>query len=188
VAAASALLCTCMALALALRGGRMVAITGVLPLAASGLVVGTGAFLLVYPFINPARLALPVTVLVNATLALPFALRAIGQTVEGIDRDFGRLGASLGLSRWGWVRIVVLPRIRRPLGFGAGLAAALSMGDLGVIALFAGEAQQTLPLAMYRLMGAYRMEAAAGAALMLLALSLAAFWICDRGGRGNADL
>jgi thiamine transport system permease protein len=37
-------------------------------------------------------------------------------------------------------------------------------------------------------MGAYRMEAAAGAALMLLALSLAAFWICDRGGRGNADL
>ena len=82
----------------------------------------------------------------------------------------------------------MLPRIRRPLGFGAGLAAALSMGDLGVITLFAGEAQQTLPLAMYRLMGAYRMEAAAGAALVLLALSLAAFWICDQGGRGNADL
>ncbi|WP_322890953.1 MULTISPECIES: thiamine/thiamine pyrophosphate ABC transporter permease ThiP [unclassified Yoonia] len=188
VAVFSALLCICMALALALRGGRVVAVVGVLPLAASGLVVGTGAFLLVYQFINPARLALPITVLVNATLALPFALRAIGQAVDGIDRDFGRLGASLGLSRWGWVRIVVLPRIRRPLGFGAGLAAALSMGDLGVITLFAGEAEQTLPLAMYRLMGAYRMEAAAGAALLLLALSFAAFWICDRGGRGNADL
>ncbi len=188
VAACSALLCLCMALALALRGGRIMEVVGVLPLAASGLVVGTGAFLLVYPFINPARLALPITVLVNAILALPFALRAIGQAVDEVARDYGRLGASLGLSRWGWVRIVVLPRIRRPLGFGAGLAAALSMGDLGVITLFAGEAQQTLPLAMYRLMGAYRMEAAAGAALLLLALSFAAFWICDRGGRGNADL
>jgi thiamine transport system permease protein len=188
VAASSALLCVIMALALALRGGRAVALVGVLPLAASGLVVGTGAFLLVYRFINPTHLALPITVFVNATLALPFALRAIGQAVEGVERDFGRLGTSLGLSGWRWVRIVVLPRIRRPLGFGAGLAAALSMGDLGVITLFAGEAQQTLPLAMYRLMGAYRMEAAAGAALLLLALSFAAFWICDRGGRGDADM
>ena len=188
VAICSALLCVGMALALAMRGGRMAAVVGVMPLAASGLVVGTGAFLLVYQFINPARLALPITVLVNATLALPFALRAIGQAVDGINRDFGRLGASLGLSGWAWVRIVVLPRIRRPLGFGAGLAAALSMGDLGVITLFAGEAEQTLPLAMYRLMGAYRMEAAAGAALLLLGLSLAAFWLCDQGGRGNADL
>jgi thiamine transport system permease protein len=36
---------------------------------------------------------------------------------------------------------------------------------------------------MYRLMGAYRMEAAAGAALLLLAMSLALFWAFDRGGR-----
>jgi thiamine transport system permease protein len=37
-------------------------------------------------------------------------------------------------------------------------------------------------------MGAYRMDAAAGAALMLLVLSFALFWICDRGGRVDADL
>jgi thiamine transport system permease protein len=36
-------------------------------------------------------------------------------------------------------------------------------------------------------MGAYRMESAAGAALLLLALSLGLFWIFDRGGRVNAD-
>ena len=45
-----------------------------------------------------------------------------------------------------------------------------------------------LPLAMYRLMGAYRMDAAAGAALLLLGLSLLLFWICDHWGRGNAEL
>ena len=60
------------------------------------------------------------------------------------------------------------------------------MGDLGVVALFAGADDATLPLQLYRLMGAYRMDDAAGAAMLLLGLSLAAFWICDRGGRGDA--
>lgn len=188
VAVVSAALCVTLALTLALWGGPVVAVVGVLPLAASGLVVGTGAFLLVYPFINPAKLALVVTALVNATMALPFVLRAIRPAVADVQADFGRLGAALGLRGWSWVRIVVLPRVRGPLGFGAGIAAALSMGDLGVIALFAGEAQETLPLAMFRLMGAFRMEAAAGAALVLVTLTFAIFWICDQGGRHDADM
>ncbi len=186
VAIGSAMLCVAMALALALRGGALVSVIGVLPLAASGLVVGTGAFLIVFPFVRPSDVALIVTMLVNATLALPFALRAVAPAVAAVQSDFGRLAISLNLTGWSWVRIVVLPRVRRPLGFAAGLAAALSMGDLGVITLFAGQAQETLPLAMYRLMGAYRMADAAGAALVLLALSLALFWICDRGGRADA--
>jgi len=188
VALCSSALCTIMALALALRAGRLVAVTGVLPLASSSLVMGTGLFLVVYPFISPARLALPITMLVNAVLALPFVLRSISPAVSKIETDFGRLGVSLGMSQGIWLWRIVLPRLRGPIGFGAGLAAALSMGDLGVIALFAGDAQETLPLAMYRLMGAYKMEAASGAALLLLTLSFALFWVCDRGGRLNADL
>ncbi|EBA14079.1 thiamine/thiamine pyrophosphate ABC transporter permease ThiP [Roseobacter sp. CCS2] len=188
VALGSALLCVLMALALALRGEMMVSIVGVMPLAASGLVVGTGAFLLVFPFIRPADVALLVTMLVNATLALPFALRALAPAVEQIKQDYGRLALSLDIAKGSWVRLVILPRVRRPLGFAAGLAAALSMGDLGVIALFAGQSEETLPLAMYRLMGAYRMDSAAGAALLLVALSFTLFWICDRWGRADADM
>ncbi len=188
VALGSAALCVLMAVALALRGGAMVSVVGVMPLAASGLVVGTGAFLLVFPFMRPADAALIVTMLVNATLALPFALRSVAPAVAQIKTDYGRLALSLSISHWSWVRLIVLPRIRRPLGFAAGLAAALSMGDLGVIALFAGQSEETLPLAMYRLMGAYRMETAASAALLLVALSFALFWLCDRWGRADADM
>ena len=187
VALGSAMLCVMLSLALALRSGAVVSVVGVLPLAASGLVLGTGAFLLIHPLMNPARLALVITALVNATLALPFVLRALSPALAAVQADYGRLGAALGLRGWPWLRIVVLPRISGPLGFGAGIAAALSMGDLGVIALFAGEAQETLPLAMFRLMGAFRMEAAAGAALLLVALTFGIFWICDRGGRRDAD-
>ncbi len=188
IAVISAALTVTMALALALHGGRLVAVISVLPLAASGLVVGTGLFLIVFPFVRPADLALPVTIVVNATLALPFAVRSISPAVQTVRSDYGRLMDHLGIVGWARLRFVVLPRLRQPLGFAMGLAAALSMGDLGVIALFADEQNATLPLAMYRLMGSYQMEAAAGAGLLLVALSLLLFWLCDRGGRAGADL
>ena len=188
VAVVSAVVTVAMTLTLALRGGRLATVISVLPLAASGLVVGTGLFLIVFPFVRPADLALPVTALVNATLALPFAMRVLAPAIVTVRADYGRLADHLGMTGWARLRFVVLPRIRRPLGFATGLAAALSMGDLGVIALFADESNATLPLAMYRLMGSYQMEAAAGAALVLVTLSLLLFWLCDRGGRGHADL
>ena len=188
VAVISAVMTVVMALALALRGGRLVAVIGVLPLAASGLVVGTGLFLILFPFVRPSDLALPVTALVNATLALPFALRSISPAVATVKADYGRLADHLGITGWARLRLVVLPRVRRPLGFALGLAAALSMGDLGVIALFADQQNATLPLAMFRLMGSYQMEAAAGAGLLLVAISLLLFWVCDRGGRLGTEV
>ena len=159
---------------------------GMLPLATSALVTGTGLFLILRPLASPAALALPVTVAVNAVMALPFALRSLTPPARDLEAGYGRLAQSLGLTGLARLRLLTLPRLRRPLGFAAGLTAALSMGDLGVIALFADSDRATLPLELYRLMGAYRMEDAAGAAVLLLALSLAAFWLLDRGGRADA--
>lgn len=167
--------------------GRWLEMAAVLAVAASPLVIGTGLFLLIYPIADPARLALPVTVLVNAMLTLPFALRALVPAIRGVENDYGRLADTLKLTGWARLRLLVLPRLRRPLGFGAGLAAALSMGDLGVIALFADPQTATLPLQVYRLMGAYRMEDAAGATVLLLALTFSAFYLFDRGLGRNAD-
>jgi len=66
------------------------------------------------------------------------------------------------------------------------LTAALSMGDLGVILLFADAERATLPMQLYRLMQAYRQDDAAGAALLLLLASLALFWAFDIWGRSDA--
>lgn len=166
---------------------RLVELIGTLTIAASPLVIGTGLFIILFPFADPAALALPVTAVVNAVMALPFALRALVPALRTIEADYGPLADSLGMTGSARLRRLWLPRLRRPLGFATGLAAALSMGDLGVIAMFASPEGGTLPLALYRLMAAYRMEAAAGAALVLLTSSLLMFWIFDRGGRVNAD-
>jgi len=155
----------------------------VLGLATSPLMIGTGWFILLFPYVDPARLAVPVTALVNALMALPFAIRILLPPMRQVLQDYTRLSLGLGLRGGAFWRLVLLPRVRAPLGFAAGLTAALSVGDLGVIALFADPDFATLPLQMYRLMGRYQIEAAAGAALILLVMALALFWICDRVGR-----
>jgi thiamine transport system permease protein len=187
VAVVSAGLCTLLALALSLaaaaRPRPLVEAAATLPLAASGLVLGTGLFLIVQPFVAPMTVALPVTILVNTALTLPFLYRILLPEARALAEGYGRLADSLGMSGWARLRWLVLPRLARPLGFGAGVAAALSMGDLGAIALFAGERQATLPLVIQQLTGAYRIEAAAAASLILVTLSFALFWACDAGGR-----
>lgn len=185
VALAATGLCLALALPLAARGGAAAAL-GLLPLALSPLALGTGLFLLVLPLGAPARWTLPATAVANALVALPFAIRTLEPALARARADHGALAASLGMGAWARWRLVWLPRSRGPLGFAAGLAAALSMGDLGIVALFADPGQATLPLAAFRLMGAYRMDEAAGAALLAFLMALALFLVFDLWGRRGA--
>ncbi len=169
-----------------LHGVRMAASMAMLGIVASPLVIGTGLFIIIHPLANPAAFALPVTALVNALMALPFVLRALLPALSDVEVNYGRLADGLGMQGWARMKNLYWPRMRRPLGFAAGLTAALSMGDLGVVTLFAAPDQATLPLQLYRLMGAYRMQDAAATGLLLLALSLTLFWLFDQGGRGRA--
>ena len=191
VAALSTVFLLCVALPLsasiALGRKRLGEVAGILGLAASPLVIGTGLFVMVYPYIDPFLLALPVTALVNMVMALPFALRILVPRMRQVLHHNARLALALDMNGRTFWRRVLLPRCRAQIGFAAGLTAALSLGDLGVIALFADPEVATLPLQVYRLMGAYRMEAAQGAALLLFVISMGAFWILDRGGRLHAE-
>jgi thiamine transport system permease protein len=180
-----------LALALAVQGsrqGRWLEAAGMLPLAASSLVLGTGLFLVLHPVVAPERVALVVTGVINAAMALPFALRLILPALAGVEAAHGRLADALGLTGGARLRWLILPRLRPVLGFALGLAAALSMGDLGAIALFAAQDQATLSLVVAQLMGAYRMEQAAAAALVLVGLAFGLFWLFDRAGRDRRDL
>jgi len=157
IAIIAVVLTIALAMPLATRAGEAASLLGV---SVSGLVLGTGLFLLLQPIVRPSDVALPVTLLVNVLMSLPFVLRILRPGIEGAKTDFGRLGQSLGLRGWALWRIVYLPRLRRPMGFAAGLTGAL----------------------------AYQLEAAYGAALLLVTSSLGLFWIFDKGGRVHADV
>ncbi|MGF1658013.1 MAG: thiamine/thiamine pyrophosphate ABC transporter permease ThiP [Rubrimonas sp.] len=167
------------------RRARLVEAAGLSPLAASPFVLGIALFVLLRPFADPVALALPLTALVNAAMAAPFALRLTTPALAQAAAERGRLADALGLRGLVRLRALYWPALRRPLGFAAGLAAALAAGDLGVIALFSAPDAPTLPLLMSELAGSRRIDAAHAAGLILIALAFALFWACDRliGGR-----
>ena len=167
--------------------GRLIDAGAMLALTTSPLVLGTGLFLALRPWTDPATLALPVTALVNASAAIPFCLRILLPEMTSLQADYGRLADSLGLHGLARLRLMTLPRLHRSLCFAAGLSAALSMGDLGVITLFSDPDHATLPMVLFRLMGQYRMDLAYGVAVLLMALSLLMFFLFDRMGRLDAD-
>ena len=196
VASASAALTLVLGLALAgliERTGRRhhvlswaLHLASLMTLAVSPFVMGTGLFILIRPLADPVALALPVTVAVNAGLSLPLAVRLLVPALALARSRSGRLANSLGMEGLARFRLATWPQIRQPALLATGIAAALSMGDLGVIALFSAPGAGTLPMVMQRLMASYQMEAAAGVAVLLMALSFGLFWIIDRGGRlGN---
>lgn len=180
IAIMTVFLCIGLTLTLALTPGKIAVFAVNTPLVYSSLTFGTGLFLLLNRLCDVQTIAIPVTVFVNALLFMPLVHRAIGPEVEKIQNDLGNLATALRLDGLSWLRIVIFPRIKENLGFAAGLAGALSMGDLGVMSIFADPRTVTLPLELQRMMSAYRFEEAKGAALLLMVLCVGMFFSLSR--------
>jgi thiamine transport system permease protein len=114
-----ALCSTALAIALALpialfaaRGRGWVETLAALSISVSPLVMGTGLFLILFPVADPVALALPVTGLVNALVALPFILRGLIPEVRTGRGDAGAAGRCAGADGWARLRLAILPRLR----------------------------------------------------------------------------
>jgi len=149
------------------------------------IVIGAGWFILLRGVADVFALAPIMVILVNGVMAMPFALRVIRPAHDNAADRHDRLCSSLGLSGWNRFRLVDWPTLRRPLVAAFAFAMALSLGDLGVIALFGSDAVQTLPYLLLARMGSYRTADAAGLALILAMLTLGLMLLSDRLGRSR---
>ena len=147
-------------------------------LAVSAIVLGTGLFILLRQVADVFSLAPGLVVLGNMLVALPFAYRVLEGRLSSLATSQDRLCASLGIRGWRRFKQVTLPALSPELGYAAGLASALSLGDLTIIALFGSQKFQTLPWLLYQTMGRYRAAEAAALAFWILGLTLAMFTIC----------
>jgi thiamine transport system permease protein len=150
------------------------------------IVIGAGWFVLVRPLADVFALAPIMIVTVNAVMAMPFAVRAIRPSYDAAATRHDRLCAGLGISGWTRLRLIDWPVLRRALATAGAFAMALSLGDLGVVALFGSDSVQTLPYLLLARMGSYRTADAAGLALLLGLLCLALIFIADRLSREAA--
>lgn len=184
IGTASALLTLVLALLLALGRGAAsnaaartaLGIPAYAYLAVPAVVLSLGFFLAVRGLGLSVGVAAPfVVVIANSLLALPFAMATLGPPLEAVARTRGKLIRSLGLSGWRQFARIEYPLIGRDIGLMLALSFCFSLGDLGVIALFGTQDFQTLPLMMYRALGAYRTNDAAAIAALLLVITVIAF-------------
>ncbi|WP_250157549.1 thiamine/thiamine pyrophosphate ABC transporter permease [Tianweitania aestuarii] len=149
------------------------------------IVIGAGWFILLRTMTDLFALAPIMAITVNGVMAMPFALRLLRPAHDDAATRHDRLCASLGLTGWNRLRLIDWPSLRRPLTSAFAFAMALSLGDLGVIALFGSDAVKTLPYLLLERMGSYRTADAAGLGLFLAALTLALMLLSDRLGRSR---
>ncbi|MEX0346631.1 MAG: thiamine/thiamine pyrophosphate ABC transporter permease [Rhizobiaceae bacterium] len=149
------------------------------------IVIGAGWFVLARHAGDVFAIAPVMVVTVNAAMAMPFVVRTIRPSFDAAAERHDRLAASLGMTGWYRFRLVDWPAMRVSLLSGFAFAMALSLGDLGVIALFGSDSLQTMPYLLLSRMSSYRTADAAGLALILAALSFALMSLAGRARSGQ---
>lgn len=150
-------------------------------LAVPAVALSLGAFLMIRNLgIAPEASAPIVVVLANALLSLPFVVATLSPPLDAIARSRGKLMRALDLGGVRQFLSIEWPLIARDIGLVLALAFCFSLGDLGVIALFGTQDFTTLPLLMYRALGAYRTNDAAAISAIILALCIVSFALLPR--------
>lgn len=136
------------------------------------IVLATGWFLAIRNFGDVGTVAPVLVVAINALMALPFVIRVLEPAYAVHQRRTARLSASLGIAGFTRLRLVSWPALRKPVMTALSFAMALSLGDLGAVALFGSDSFVTLPWLVYSSLGSYRTNDADGLALILGILCL----------------
>ena len=149
-----------------------------------GLVLATGLFIVFRELGIGISNAYWIVVWVNAMMALPFVLRAIMPTLYQQERRYRHLYDQYDIV--GNARLMLeWQSCRSALAQGLAYAVLLSLGDLGVVALFGSENLVTLPMYLFQLVGSYRIEQGACVAAVLIILCLMLFLLINRGLGGR---
>lgn len=160
---------------------RLLSFSSTLYLAVPSLVLGLGFFLLART-IGGSHLPWAIAALLtsNTLMVLPFAVATLSPAMVKSANRYDKLAFSLGLKRLSRWRLVESALLRPELAYIASLSFCMSLGDLGIIALFGSQDFITLPWLLYQKMGSYRTDEAAGIALIMLFITLTVFLLIPK--------
>ncbi|MBL0374117.1 thiamine/thiamine pyrophosphate ABC transporter permease [Rhizobium sp. KVB221] len=136
------------------------------------LALGAGWFIFLLKAGVGGNPAVAMVIAINAVMALPFTSRILGPELKTHALRTARLADSLDIHGFARLRIVDWPALKSPLMTALSFALALSLGDMGAIALFGSDNFITLPSLLYAKLGSYRTTDAAGLSLILGTLCL----------------
>lgn len=160
---------------------RVLNFSATLYLAVPALVLGFSFFLLARNFGGANQYwATAAIITANVLMVLPFAVVTLVPAAVKAANRYDRLSESFGLRGYRRLTLVEFSLMRHELVYVASIAFCMSLGDLGVIALFGSQDFITLPWLLYQKMGAYRTTEAAGIAAFMLTMTLIVFLVAPR--------
>jgi len=115
-------------------------------------------------------------VIASTLYSLPFAVQPVVSAFASVNRRLIEASWTLGVSRWGTFRRVILPQSRAGLLTGAVLSFAHTIGEFGVVLMVGGNIEgqtRTVSIAIYDDVQALNYAQANATALLLLIFSFA---------------
>ena len=147
------------------------------------IVMGTAMFILLRSYADIFAIAPYLVLTANILMGLPVSYRLIsGKWVLARQQD-QHLRLAYGMNRRTSLRFLIMPVMGRDIGLIFGMVAAMSMGDLGVIALFSSSDFKTLPWLLYEQAGRYRTDEASATAVLLMGVTIMVFILGSLTGR-----
>ena len=171
------------AIAYSRRGAHLLDAGLMLPLGTSAVTVGFGLLITMDRRPLDLRGSWVLIPIAHAVVAVPFVVRAVLPSLRSIDPRLRDAAATLGAAPGRVWREIDLPFLRRALVAGAGFAFAISLGEFGATSFLTRVGDQTMPIAIGRLLGrpsALNLSQAYALATVLMVLTLAAVLAVDR--------
>jgi thiamine transport system permease protein len=171
------------AIAASRRGGHLLDAGLMLPLGTSAVTVGFGLLITMDRPPVDLRGTWVLIPIAHAVVAVPFVVRAVLPTLRSLDPRLRDAATMLGASPTRVWREIDLPFLRRALVAGAGFAFAISLGEFGATSFLTRVGDQTMPIAIARLLGrpsALNLAQAYALATVLMGLTLVAILAVDR--------
>lgn len=128
-----------------------------------------------------------IVIVAHTALVLAFAFSSVSAALERLDPAYRHVAESLGAGSARVLRTVTLPLLMPSLGAAAGLAIALSMGELGATVMVYPATWRTLPVTIFGLSDRGQVFSAAASTTLLLLVTLLALLLVGR-VRGKAAL
>lgn len=154
-----------------------------LPLGISSIVIGTGWLLLLRQLPRHGMFRLTALGAAHSLSALPFCFRIIFGRLKQISPQVSHAARASGASALKALIHIELPLARSALITAGVFSFAISAGELNASLILAPGSFTTLPIAIYRLIGAYNFHGACALGTLLIIICAAAFYILDRYGK-----
>jgi thiamine transport system permease protein len=146
------------------------------PLVSSGIVLGLG-WLMVYG--REQSRSIWALALIHGISALPFAFNSVSAGLRDLPPNTLNAASVFGAGPVRRILTVELPLSARRLRSAWAFSAAISLGELNGVLMLGMEKWETLPLLIYRAVGAYRYGIACAAGTILVICFITAFLVSE---------